>query len=151
MRTLPILAASLIALGCCGCAARLATAAVGGGGARADPVQMLAEADADHDGRISRAEYQAARAARFARLDRNRDGYVGPDDAPRMARRRAGGKLAQLERALDADGDGRVSRAEFVDGPARLFDLADANHDGVVGADELQRLRERLAARKQGG
>ena len=150
MRVLRILLAGAVALGCSGCAARLATAAVGAG-QRPDPAQILAEADTDHDGRVTRAEYQAARAARFARLDRNHDGYVDADDLPRLARRRFEGRVEQLDRALDADGDGRISRAEFVDGPARLFDLADAHRDGGVDRAELQRLRERLAARNQGG
>lgn len=148
MRILPILATGLLALACSGCAARLAMAAATRGDGF-DPVQLLADADTDHDGRITRPEYQAARAARFARLDRDHDGYFSADDLPQMARRRLGAKLAQLDRALDADGDGRVSRAEFVDGPARLFDLADTNRDAVVDRDELARLRARLAARKE--
>ena len=37
---------------------------------------MLDNADADHDGRITRAEFTAARMAMFDKLDRNHDGVL---------------------------------------------------------------------------
>jgi hypothetical protein len=54
-----------------------------GGGAGA----MLRGADTNRDGAVSRAEYDAAMAQRFAKLDTNRDGKLDPADRPqrRMA------------------------------------------------------------------
>ena len=43
--------------------------------------------DADKDGKISAAEWQAAGERRFARLDRNNDGDVTADDRGRRGRR----------------------------------------------------------------
>ncbi len=43
--------------------------------------------DADKDGKIGTAEWQAAGERRFARLDRNKDGDVTADDLRRRARR----------------------------------------------------------------
>ena len=42
-------------------------------------------ADADHDGKVSHAEFTALAAARFAKLDANGDGQITPDEmsAPR--------------------------------------------------------------------
>jgi hypothetical protein len=49
--------------------------------------------------------------------------------------------------AADTDGDGRVSRAEFVAlasmgkggrDPVRLFDVMDTNHDGYLDKDEIR-------------
>lgn len=37
---------------------------------------------------------------------------------------------------LDTDGDGRISRAEFLAGKQAKFDKLDTNHDGMVSADE---------------
>jgi Ca2+-binding EF-hand superfamily protein len=48
---------------------------------------------------------------------------------------------------LDKDGDGRISRDEFVAGPNPLFDRADANRDGVIDATELAAFHADTAAR----
>jgi Ca2+-binding EF-hand superfamily protein len=38
---------------------------------------------------------------------------------------------------MDADGDGRISRAEHAAGARKMFDQSDANRDGVVTAAEM--------------
>ncbi len=52
-----------------------------GGGDAMDP---FADADANGDGVITRAEFLTARSARFAKLDRNGDGAVSRDDFGRL-------------------------------------------------------------------
>ncbi|MBU1378834.1 MAG: EF-hand domain-containing protein [Alphaproteobacteria bacterium] len=114
---------------------------------RPDPLEMLAKSDANGDGRVTRAEFIAARRDRFERMDRNDDGYVSDDDLPRLVRKRGGDKVNRAIDALDANRDGRLSRAEFVDGPTRLFDFGDANRDGVIDRAELAQLSDRGRAR----
>ena len=45
-----------------------------------DYADMLARADANKDGVITRAEFTDARARLFARMDRNGDGYLTPEE-----------------------------------------------------------------------
>lgn len=68
----------------------------------------------------------------------------------------AGSALAQQGQARgargDADGDGRVSRAEFVDGRIAHLTAIDANRDGSISAEERQsavdtRRNQRASAR----
>ena len=81
---------------------------------------------------------------------RDHDGYFSDDDLPRIVRKRAGERLAQVTEGLDADRDGRISRDEFVNGPARLFDLGDRDRNDRLDPDEMERLRTAVAARKGG-
>jgi EF hand len=78
----------------------------------------LLAADADGDGRISKAEFLATAKTsrgdptrRFAKLDANGDGILdrGEIDA----------RLARRFKRLDADGDGLLSRAERAAGHAK--------------------------------
>lgn len=140
MRRVPILIAALL-----GGAALTGSASAR---ERLDPVEMLEKSDANRDGAISRAEFIDARRARFAKMDRNRDGYFSDDDLPRMVRKRAGEKVDRVVQALDSNRDGRLSRVEFVDGPTRLFDLGDADRNGLIDRYEMDRLRARAEARR---
>lgn len=102
--------------------------------------QVLADfdrIDADGDRVISIAEYRALQIARWPRIDRNADGYLTLDDFPRFAAGRARALLAEVA-VLDTNEDGRISRDEFINGPAPLFHQADQNADGVLSRTELE-------------
>jgi Ca2+-binding EF-hand superfamily protein len=49
----------------------------------------------------------------------------------------AQGTASTLFQAMDANGDGRISEAEYVDYMSQRFYLMDRNHDGVLEQDEL--------------
>lgn len=82
--------------------------------------RQFAAMDANHDGVVSRAEFEAYRA-RTA-------------DAPAASPfEHVGGHW--FEHA-DAAGDGRVTFAEAQARPLQMFDMADSDHDGVVSLQE---------------
>lgn len=74
--------------------------------------RMMA-ADTDKDGRISRAEMQAAQGSmgeRFEQMDVNKDGYLDRADMQaRVAEQRA-----EFFKGADTNRDGRVTRDEFI-------------------------------------
>lgn len=76
---------------------------------------MMAGADANKDGKISKAEFNAASDARFARMDANRDGKLSKED--RELARQA--RLEQRFATIDTDKNGQISKAEFMTGHQR--------------------------------
>lgn len=111
---------------------------------------LLDNADANHDGQVTRQEFTDARAAMFARLDRNSDGVVDDADG---GRRQGNERAAALRARLDSNSDGKVSKDEFVNAPSMLFNQFDADKNDVLDAQELATARgaakERLRRRRQ--
>jgi len=72
-------------------------------------------------------------------------GFADTDDANARIATRVEAAFARL----DADKDGRISRAEAAKGPrlSRSFDKVDADHDGYVSRAELTAALERRARR----
>jgi len=150
----------------------------------------LLEFDANADGKLTKAEFDAAQQARFNKIDANKDGTATREEfqaahkADAEARRAEmskarftaldtdkSGQLSQSEfaaggpghdgdkghrrggpgahkgpgpdgpRRASADGDGKMTFAEFSARGAEAFARADANKDGVVTISELQALK----------
>lgn len=70
-------------------------------------------ADADGDGRLSRAEFVSQRLQRLSAADANGDGSVSADEMRAAAQARRAGRADVRFDRLDANNDGMVSRAEF--------------------------------------
>lgn len=110
------------------------------------------QADANSDGVLTRAEFDAGREATFARLDADRNGQLSREEmraerserGDRGHRGRRGGHRGGpgLERA-DANNDGNITRDEFLARPLEMFNRIDANHDGVIQASERPQRAER--------
>ena len=120
----------------------------GGGG-------MFRMADADGDGVVTRAEYQAAVDARFARMDANGDGVLASDERPGPGRHGMRGgdgappaPMAPAGSAATSSppppAEGSMTRDQFRAQSMRRFDAADTNHDGRIDAAEMQAMMTQL-------
>ena len=96
---------------------------------------------------IPRAEVIAAVKAQFARIDANRDGVVtrAEFEAYRAKQAAAGGDGNPFTHVgghwfdhADPDGTGRVTLTQAEQHPLQLFDMADLNRDGVVSPTEAR-------------
>lgn len=104
--------------------------------------------DTDNDGTIDRAEAAAAPrlAERFDRIDKNKDGRLAADELSHRHRRHHRGHRGHGMMKLDADKDGRLSKAEASAEPkfAERFAKMDFNRDGYVDrADFKARMEQR--------
>lgn len=126
----------------------------GGPGARLG--ELLKEADTNKDGALSKAELTASREAQYARVDTDKDGFVSEAERaaaapPAAAGRSRGRELAGGAAArFDSNGDGKVSKAEFLGAPTPGFDFADTNKDGNLSKEEIAAVRGRAGKLRKG-
>lgn len=114
---------------------------------------MFDQLDADGDGRVSRAEMEAYRAARLQNADKNGDGRLDQQEfeafwleVTRPARIRA-------FQFFDADADGVVTAAELQRPSDRMFARMDRDGDGFLvpmNPAERERMRDRREDRGRG-
>ena len=119
----------------------------GGGGQGGRGGGMFARYDADHDGKVSLAEYEAGRMMQFKRMDADGNGslsFAEIDAATAMAAQR-GGPMADMMKArndalkaADTNGDQSISADEFKAYADAEFKKMDANNDGVLTEDEMR-------------
>lgn len=125
---------------------------------------MFRMADANDDGIVTRAEFEAMAREHFDRVDTNHDGQVTREEADAVREKMAaamrghmGGRMkgrmegAVMERlrGADKDGNGEISAAEAKALPmlAEHFDLLDADHNGSLTREELRAMRGKHRAR----
>ncbi|PYE99934.1 EF hand domain-containing protein [Rhodopseudomonas faecalis] len=118
--------------------------------AAADPSSLshfLEQWDANGDGSVSLAEIRQGREHRFAAYDADGDGYLDREEQAKFDKVRETGiarfseddrvKIRRVADGLsmprnDADGDGRVSRDEFLKGGDSWLKSLDKDGDGAV-------------------
>jgi Ca2+-binding EF-hand superfamily protein len=107
--------------------------------------ERLAELDVNADRVLERDEVPEAGRAAFDRLlkrgDSNQNGKLEADELRALAEQaslaeKPAAAAGERFRAMDKDGDGKVSKAEFT-GPAALFDRLDSDQDGVISRQDF--------------
>ena len=65
---------------------------------------------------------------------------------------RAAAKLAEAHfKAMDGDGDHRLSPAEHAAGAKKMFDVMDANRDGKVTSAEMDAAQKKISGKRRHG
>jgi Ca2+-binding EF-hand superfamily protein len=153
-------------------AAAIALASAAGAQAPAQAPQQISKADftknidtrfaaldTNKDGSVSKSEIVAAQAkalqeaqaaqqqrmeAEFNKLDTNHDKSLSLAEFKAAAPTPTAAETPdQMMAALDTNKDGKISATEYRAQPLANFDKADANHDGVLTAQELAAARRK--------
>lgn len=100
---------------------------------------MCMHADANKDGKVTRAEFDAAIKARFE--SSAKDGALSRDAFFHMKEKRADAANKRRFERLDTNKDGKVTFEEFKARENKMFARMDTNKDGVISKEEMQAMR----------
>ncbi|MEP9357930.1 EF-hand domain-containing protein [Sphingomonas sp. KR3-1] len=112
----------------------------------AEPVAMMIAAfDADGDGKVTRAEFDAGLKHSFDVIDTRHQGWLGYIAYSDWQERWMGDRnTVPSPFEVDRDGDNKVTFAEIADRFALLFARFDADKDGVLERKELVTIRPQM-------
>jgi Ca2+-binding EF-hand superfamily protein len=112
---------------------------------------MFDRLDTNHDGSISRQEFVSAKPEvterRIVMIHEGADGAPGEPGKMRMHGMGMGMHGRMFETA-DANHDGRVSLQEMTAAALQRFDMADANHDGTLSPEERMQMHQRMKGQR---
>jgi Ca2+-binding EF-hand superfamily protein len=126
------------------------TAAMAMPGKHGGPAARFSALDTNADGKVTKAEFEADKLAKFQHADQNKDGFVTADELISARKAEHGKRIDALFSSSDKNGDGRLSKTEAGDMHERRFAHLDANGDGFVGKDEAKNAAPPDHAKKHG-
>jgi Ca2+-binding EF-hand superfamily protein len=159
MRIVLLAAASFAGLSITGAAFAQGGPGGPGRGDRQGAAPIFRLMDADGDGKVSKAEFDAYRATQFKALDKNTDGALGREEYLALGELIRTQMIERRFAELDRNKDGKLTADELGarDGRAdeaatrRRFEALDKNKDGKLTPDELpEAARERMMRADRG-
>ena len=111
---------------------------------------LFDQMDADKDGKVTQAEVDAFKAARFAEADADKDGKLSPAELLVMREKAEAARRDAMAKAMvarmDTDKDGLLSAEELAAaGPGKgLIDRMDADGDGAVSLAEMDAAKDHM-------
>lgn len=126
----------------------MASFATGGYASGLRTKAVMHKMDTNHDNMVSRKEWIAFQNSVFAMLDKNKTGEIDESEYmsgnPAVASFATGGYASGLLthdmfKRIDANGDGKISRPEFLDYQLKIFDMMDTSrtHRGMLGPGQF--------------
>ena len=110
--------------------------------------------DTNKDGAISADERKAnmdkSRAGMFARIDKDGNGSISPEEFS-AHRRGPGGRGMGQPATAGRSADNAMSKADFVNRRLAMFDRVDTNHDGTISAEERSVMRGKMRQSRGAG
>jgi hypothetical protein len=100
-------------------------------------IQAIPTWDGNRDGTVTCEEWKSYADGLFKQFDGGKDGFLTTGEYRALAQADRLFEVVPLG-YFDGDGDGRVSRSEFVDKPNRAFAMLDKNSDCALERDEFR-------------
>jgi len=121
--------------------------ATGGYATQLRTPEMMHKIDTNHDGMVSKAEWDAYQAKLFGMIDADNSGALDSKEFTQAHRNdvvslATGGyanalRTPEMFAKIDADHDGQVSREEFLAFQGKLFDMMDTGKTHMLDQNEF--------------
>jgi Ca2+-binding EF-hand superfamily protein len=112
--------------------------------AHGNKADMFQSMDANADGKISVSEHAATAKTMFEKMDADHDGSVTETEMTAAHEKITGQKsgvgemsAAEKIKAIDTNGDGKLTAEEHQAGSKMMFEKMDADHDGFLTKAEM--------------
>lgn len=124
----------------------MASLATGGYATGLRTMEMMHMIDTNKDGKVSRDEWVAFQDRVFIGLDKDKSGFLevgefygSPSDTNAFATAAyaRGLRTKEMFGKIDANGDGKVSRDEFMNYQAKIFDMMDTGKKQELGITDF--------------
>lgn len=99
--------------------------------------KLFQQMDSNHDGVVFWQEAQQNRQQNFEAADADHDGILSLQEFKEMKEKKRAARLQKKWQKMDANGDGSVSKEEFIN-RSFIFNRLDRNHDGWITPWEAQ-------------
>ena len=124
-------------------------AAQGAGSENVEKMRVFTELDADGDGSLTQAELAQGGKLRFAKADKNKDGFLSHAELRNQMvekmQQRSSRKMTKMMALRDTDKDGKLSfeelRPALGGSTAKMFARMDENDDGTLLAEESAKIQ----------
>ena len=114
-----------------------------GQGMTGSPYQMMDKMfkrhDLDNDGTVTQAEVDQQLQNMLNAFDENRDGLLDLSEFQKMWMQNNRERIVDRFQAHDDDGDGRITKDEFMSPMAGIIARHDLNDDGKISMKEIQK------------
>jgi len=104
-------------------------------------IRMFESYDVNDDGKLTQVEIDETRAARLAKFDGDGNGALDLKEYEALWLDAMRERMVDRFQDLDDDGDGVVTKDEFVRPFARIVRYMDRNEDGAISRDDMPRHR----------
>lgn len=118
-------------------------AALAKGGGHHGPKMSFEEIDADGNGTLTKAEFEALKETRFKATDSDGDGKLSLQEMQAHAQDQAEQRAARMLERFDKNGDGGLSMDELPKPRrgAKMFDHMDGDGSGGISKQEFEEAR----------
>ena len=110
---------------------------------KGQPSKLFERLDANRDGKITNEEMVVLTSQRFTRIDVDNDGNITAVELQAKMKTNAEKRSKRVMKRADSNGDGMITREEFLAQAEKRFARVDTDKNGAISMEELEVVRQK--------